>query len=204
MIYPNQTALCTSQPNGHAQDAVVRPFLGAFNKRSARPIDTNETCQILLDGMPVHDACATSSSLLLSETPLIELLRPQMPRKRDLAQKAPEAVAALIAWIRATPGGSLHPALRVHASSGQIRVLCKGPVDTGAVLTAVPFASDLHAASEAAGGAMVGGGRSRLSDVLTHAGALFDDVCDADVPLGGSPRRLGREDLQLAVRGMGC
>ena len=77
------TTLSTHRLRFHdvRQDAVIKPFLGAFNKRAAMPVGEAEELKIMIDGVPfAGDVSRTAGDVLTSEDPRIELLRPQKPQ----------------------------------------------------------------------------------------------------------------------------
>lgn len=58
------------------QDAVITPFLGAYNKRSAVKLDVAELLRVEVDGTPVSDWSAPAESILTNENPRVVLVAP--------------------------------------------------------------------------------------------------------------------------------
>ena len=75
---------------------MIRPFLSAYNKRTAKAaIAVGERLRILIDGHEAN-AATTASSLLLSEEPRVELFRSCLPSEED-SPSGLRAMASLLA-----------------------------------------------------------------------------------------------------------
>ena len=192
---------------------MVNPFLRAFNKRAKTPVGKDERLQIWIDRREANDASAIASSLLVSEEPRVELLRVEFrPASGSALSKGSSSRMAesLATWLKVTHGASVqfHPSLCLKESSKELVVLVAAPVEAQELLISTPLSADVdvqHFRENTAAATVMVGGQHRLADVLQDAGRMFDALWDdAGAPVGCPPRRLGKEDLSLALLLMHC